>query len=90
MALLEAQEHGCPAVSYDINYGPSEIISNGYNVRLIQSGNEVELIEMLDFLLGNPEVIEEYSKNAYESKWKYSFDNVANAWHSFLKSEKIL
>ena len=28
MALLEAQGHGCPAVSYDINYGPAEIIDD--------------------------------------------------------------
>lgn len=28
MALLEAQGHACPAVSYDINYGPSEIIKD--------------------------------------------------------------
>lgn len=88
MALLEAQEHGCPAVSYDINYGPSEIVMNNYNGKLIQAGDEEALVDALDFLLAHPTIIEEYSKNAYQSRQKYSFDNVANAWNNFLKLEK--
>ena len=90
MALLEAQEHGCPAVSYDINYGPNEIITNNYNGRLIQAGDETALFDTLDLLLSHPSMIEEYSKNAYQSRQKYSFNNVANAWHNFLQLEKII
>lgn len=62
MALLETQEHGCPAVSYDINYGPNEIITNNYNGRLIQAGNETALFDTMDLLLSHPSIIEEYSK----------------------------
>lgn len=90
MALLEAQEHGCPAVSYDINYGPSEIITNNYSGKLIPAGDEQKLTETLDFLLSHPEIIEEYSNNAYDSWQKYSFENVANAWQNFLKMEKLI
>lgn len=90
MALLEAQEHGCPAVSYDINYGPNEIILNNYNGRLIQAGDEAALFNTLVFLLSNPAILEKYSKNAYQSKSKYSFDNVTKAWYKFLQLEKII
>ena len=62
MSLLEAQEHGCPAVSYDINYGPNEIITNNYNGRLIQAGDETALFDTMDLLLSHPSMIEEYSK----------------------------
>lgn len=89
MALLEAQEHGCPAVSYDINYGPSEIVMNNYNGKLVPAGDEAALVSALEFLLSHPTIIEEYSKNAYQSRKKYSFDNVANAWNNFLKLENI-
>ena len=68
MALLEAQEHGCPAVSYDIDYGPNEIITNNYNGRLIQAGDKTALFDTLDLLLSYPSMIEEYSKNANQSR----------------------
>jgi poly(glycerol-phosphate) alpha-glucosyltransferase len=87
MALLEAQEHGCPAVSYDINYGPNEIITNNYNGRLIQAGDETALVNTLDL---HHAMIEEYLKNAYQSRQKYSFGNVANAWHNFLQLKEII
>lgn len=90
MALLETQEHGCPAVSYNINYGPNEIITNNYNGRLIQAGDETALFDTMDLLLSHPSMIEENSKNAYQSRQKYSFDNVAKAWHNFLQLEKII
>ena len=39
MALLEAQGHGCPAISYDINYGPAEIIDNNISGELIPAND---------------------------------------------------
>lgn len=89
MALLEAQEHGVPAISYDINYGPSEIITNNYNGRLIKKNDEQALVDNLDFLLSHPEIIEIYSQNAYKSDGRYSFNNVAKKWNEFLKKEGL-
>lgn len=62
---------------------------NNYNGKLVPAGDEEALVSALEFLLSHPTIIEEYSKNAYQSRQKYSFDNVANAWNNFLKLENI-
>lgn len=90
MALLEAQEHGCPAVSYDINYGPSEIITNNVNGNLIQANDESALYEAIKNLLLHPEILQEYSGNAYKTCNKYAFDHVASIWQQFLEKEKLI
>lgn len=90
MALLEAQEHGCPAIAYNINYGPNEIISDNYSGKLVPAGNENELVKTLDSLLSNPNILEQYSYNAYRTAQRYSFKNVSIAWQGFQQREGLL
>lgn len=90
MALLEAQEHGCPAVAYNINYGPNEIITDNYTGKLVQSDDENQLVQTLDALLSHPAILADYSKNAYQEVKKYSFNNVANAWYNFELNEHLI
>lgn len=89
MALLEAQGHGCPAVSYDINYGPAEIINDGVSGRLIPAGDTHTLYVVLDELLSNPVKLQRYAAHAQEAAAKYSFDNVAKQWQNFLTREDL-
>ena len=89
MALLEAQGHACPAVSYDINYGPSEIIVDGKSGRLLPSGDTHALYVTLDHLLSNRELLREYSAHAQQAAARYSFENVRAVWENFLQTEKL-
>ena len=70
MALLEAQGHGCPAISYDINYGPAEIIDNNISGELIPANDCDALYQSLRQLLVDPEL---------------SLNEVAKKWQDFLK-----
>ena len=36
LALLECESHGVPSISYDIQYGPGELIQDGKNGYLIE------------------------------------------------------
>ena len=36
LALLESLAHGVPTISYNIKYGPKEMINNGENGYLIE------------------------------------------------------
>ena len=38
LVLLETLAHGCPVVSYDVKYGPREIIAQGENGYLVRAG----------------------------------------------------
>ncbi|MGN1279900.1 MAG: glycosyltransferase, partial [Limosilactobacillus sp.] len=88
MALLEAQGHGCPAVSYDINYGPAEIIKDQVSGRLLPAGDVHALYTVLDELLSNLQTLESYANHAQEAAARYSFENVAAQWKSFIAADK--
>ena len=89
IALLEAQGHACPAVSYDVNYGPAEIIEDGKSGRLLPAGDTNALYATLDQLLSNRETLREYSAHAQQAAAKYSFENVLAVWEKFLRAEKL-
>lgn len=90
MALLEAQEHGTPAVAYNVNYGPSDIIVNNKTGNLLTPDDQNQLYQTLNYLLNNPNVLEAYSQNAYQEIQRYSFKNVAMAWQDFQKQENLI
>lgn len=89
MALLEAQGHACPAVSYDINYGPAEIIEDGVSGRLVPAGDTHTLYQVLDELLSDPGKLAGYSAHAQQAAARFSFDQVMAKWADFLAKEKL-
>ena len=52
-ALLEAQALGVPAVATDCFFGNAEIIVDGVTGILIETGNEDQLVEELNELIGS-------------------------------------
>lgn len=89
MALLEAQGHACPAVSYDINYGPAEIIADNKSGRLLPSGDTSSLYRTLESLLTDRDKLARYSANAQAAAAKFSFANIRKAWQQFLQQENL-
>ena len=85
MALLESQGHGCPAISYDINYGPAEIIDNNISSKLLPANDCDALYQSLRQLLVNPKLFHRYTQNAQHAAAKFSFNKVAKKWQDFLK-----
>lgn len=87
MVLLEAQGHGCPAVSYDINYGPAEIIKDQVSGRLLPAGDVHALYTVLNELLSHPATLKDYADHAQAVAAKYSFEHVAGRWQDFITAE---
>ena len=54
-ALLEAQISGLPSVSYDIEFGPNEIIKDGYSGILVPRNNSEGLASAISNLAQNLE-----------------------------------
>ena len=54
LALLECESHGVPSISYDIQYGPGELIQDGKNGYLIEKNYQHMLFEKVKLLLNNP------------------------------------
>lgn len=89
MALIEAQAHGVPAVSYDINYGPNEIIVDGVSGRLVPANDQQTLKQVIANLLAHPEVLSRFSAGAYQAAGRFDFAHLREKWQQFLLSEHL-
>lgn len=87
MAVLEALEHGCPVVSYDINYGPSEMIKDGINGKLIAPNDVESMYNVILRLLSNQELLRTYSQLTMEPLRKFSDDEVKQNWLKVIQEE---
>lgn len=90
MALAEAQAHGCPVLSYDINYGPNEIVQNGRSGLLIQANDQHALKERLFELMKHPGLLYKYSQGAYLAAERFSFAKIEDNWRNFLVKENLI
>jgi glycosyltransferase involved in cell wall biosynthesis len=82
--LLETMAHGCPVVSYDVKYGPSEIISDGVDGYLVPPGDKAGMARRVVELLSDPvqrrqmseraaRPHDELSEQAFVARWSGLF-----------------
>ncbi|MCH5463908.1 glycosyltransferase family 4 protein [Levilactobacillus tujiorum] len=84
LTLLEAQSHGVPMVANDVKYGPSDIIQDGQTGILTENGQPQQLADALIKLLGDRQLLQQYSEAAYENAKRYSEDAVFAQWQKLL------
>lgn len=89
MALLEAQAHGCPAISYNINYGPADIIEEGISGRLLPANDQTQLTQCIAELLIDQKLLAQYSANAYLAARRFDFEHLKEKWQNFLQEEGL-
>ncbi len=85
MVLIEAMSFGIPCVSFDCNYGPSDIIRNNEDGFLVENGNEKELVEKLQLLMKNETLRQEMGEKARENVQRFSPQNVVKQWDELFK-----
>lgn len=87
IALEEALSHGVPAVSYDVDYGPRDMITNGVNGLLVPHGNVDGFAQAVEKLLKDNAQQQNLSAGAYRLRSQFS---AANVWagYSELMTEK--
>lgn len=84
LVILESLASGCPVISYDIKYGPSDMIKDDQNGFLIQPGNIEQLAERMIALFGNEEKLKQMSEQSYESAKQFNDDLFLERWFSLL------
>ncbi|ERL63722.1 hypothetical protein L248_2240 [Schleiferilactobacillus shenzhenensis LY-73] len=85
LALIEAEAHGVPLVSFDINYGPNEIIQNGVNGYLVENADAETMAARIIDIFQNPFLNQKLSDGAYDAAEKFSPQNVWKAWAQIAK-----
>lgn len=78
--LMEAMANGCPAISFNCHYGPSEIIKNNINGILVEEGDANQLRYQIDSLLEDPELGKKLAAQAVEDMKQYSTEVIAKKW----------
>lgn len=64
LATLESMSYGCPVVSYDINYGPREQITDGVDGFLVDAGDIDAMAARCIQMIDSPELVAKMSQNA--------------------------
>ncbi len=76
LSMLEALFNGCPVISYDVDYGPREMIDRGKNGELVQPGNVSDIAEAMRRVLTHPEQYQAATRQGLEHYTREAF--VAN------------
>lgn len=84
LSVMESMANNTPVVSYDIRYGPSDMIEDGVNGFLIEKGDIEALSERIIHMLKHPEETEKMGEEAGKTmQTKFSKENYQNLWFSF-------
>ena len=86
LTIIEAMSNKTPVISYDINYGPRDIISNNEDGFLIKS-NDIELLSQTIYkaLFDQNINLEKTSENAYDKiKNNFSHEVAKKLWKNLI------
>lgn len=88
LALLEAQEASVPLISYDVRYGPGELIEDGKNGFLVEANNQEAFVEKMRNYLSSPKKQEAMMKASQENGQRYHKDVLIQKWKKLLNELK--
>lgn len=86
MVLIEAMACGVPCVSFDCDYGPSDIIQNEIDGFLVEKENVQQLAEKLSILIEDVDKRIDFGKRAKENAKRYSVEIIAEKWDDLFKT----
>ncbi|MBS0850019.1 glycosyltransferase [Citrobacter sp. JGM124] len=78
--ILESLAYGTPVVSFDIKYGPRDLLKDSGAGIIVEANNEQALAEALISVLTDPENLGKMQERAYLQRSLYSEKNIARLW----------
>ena len=84
LSLMEAISHGMVGVTYDVNYGPNELIVDGENGFVVPYEGIQEMADRLVELFTQEDKLQKMSTQSYELARRYSEENVWKAWQALI------
>ncbi len=80
LVLVEASSYGVPPLSFDVDVGPREIITNGLNGILVKNDDFNGMQEKILELMDNEKERKNIGKNAKLNAEKYYVENIVKKW----------
>lgn len=87
MGLIESLSYGCPVVSFDINYGPSEIIIDGQNGFLVSCFDKELFADKILQIINDDNLQLRLSENSIKLSQKYNSKSVSDLWRNLLQEK---
>ncbi|KGH82100.1 glycosyltransferase [Oenococcus oeni] len=84
LSMMEALSEGDVGLTYDVNYGPNELVVDGENGYIVPNGDYHALAEKIIFLFKRPDELQKKSERAYELSKRYSETKVWQDWRELL------
>lgn len=88
MVLLEAMFCGNALISYDCNYGPSDIINQDSGF-LVPMNDKNRFREHLQDFINNPELLNQFNRSAFKESFKWRKDKALIQWNRILNSVSL-
>lgn len=85
MVFFESQLGKTPSISYDIDYGPDEIITNRVNGDLIAANDVSYLAARMVELFESPGILAHYAENSSQTLIKFSEDTIWQKWEKLIE-----
>ena len=86
MVLIEAMACGVPCVSFDCNYGPSDIIEHSVDGLIVESGDVDGLAIKINELIVNDNLRLKMGANARENVKRFKQEMILEQWNSLFKT----
>ena len=88
--LAEALAHGLPAVSFDCDTGPRDIIRNELDGLLVAPGDIGALRLALDRVMGDNVLRLRFAKRSVEARERFSIERVAGLWEAIFRKKSSI
>lgn len=85
MVFFEAQLGKTPSISYDIDYGPDEIIINKVNGDLIAANDVSYLSSRMVELFNDPGTLMHYAEKSSQTLERFSQNTIWKKWEALIK-----
>lgn len=89
LTVVESLMHGCPVVSYDLKYGPSDIITDGVNGLLVPYGSIRGMAERIIAVLKDPELHQRLIDAASLDNESFTEDAFLRRWAGLFRDLTI-
>ncbi|MGY0691300.1 glycosyltransferase [Virgibacillus sp. FSP13] len=86
MVLTESLAAGTPVISYDVKYGPKDIIRDGIDGFLVPKGNTKKLASKTIEIMKNKELRDQLASNSKDVLDRFSEESFVNDWITVIDS----
>jgi glycosyltransferase involved in cell wall biosynthesis len=83
--LVEAMAYGLPAVSFDCDTGPRDIIRHDVDGFLVAPGDTKAMEAALDTLMADEQLREDFALRAIETRERFSMKKISSMWEELFR-----